>query len=146
VEPSLAFLLTPVVLGAVLIWNFAVLSAVQLTVRLIGAYSPRQTAVAAVLLTLASIPIAALLLFAADASANQQTLEALRARGLAFAQAYAFQQRLAWFPLAIALTTVAGFVIIRARLRFKRTRSALAAALGIGLLSAPWVMFLHLPT
>jgi hypothetical protein len=146
VESSVAFLLSPPVLGALLIWNFAVLSAVQLTVRLIGAYSPRQTAVAAVLLTLVGIPIALLLLFAADASASQQTLDALRARGLAYAQAYVFQQRLTWFPLGIALTALAGFAIIRARLRFKRTRSALAAALGIGLLSAPWVAFLHLPT
>jgi hypothetical protein len=145
-DATVAFLLSPLVLAALLIWNFAVLSAVQLTVRLIGAYSVRDTAVAAVLLTLVVVPIGALLVVLATSTADAGVAAGLRARGLAYYQAYAFQQRLMWFPLGIALTAIAGFVIIRARLRFKRTRSAVVAACGIGLLSAPWVIFLRLPT
>ena len=145
-DPTLAFVLSPAMLAALVVWNFAVVSAVQLTVRLIGAYSARESVIAAVLLTVASLPIAALLLLVSNAGLDPATLAALRARGLAYEQAYVFQQRLTWFPLAVVLTAVAGWVIIRARLRFKRTRSAVVAALGIGLLSAPWEVFLHFPS
>jgi hypothetical protein len=143
---TLGFLFSPLTLAALLAWNFAVLSAVQLTVRLIGAYAPRATAFSALLLTLASLPIGAALVLVAQLSLDADVTMGLRARGLAAYQAYVFQQRLTWFPLAVVLTAVAGFVIIRATLRFKRTRSAVVAALGIGVLSAPWAVFLRLPS
>jgi hypothetical protein len=143
---TLGFLFSPLTLAALLAWNFAVLSAVQLTVRLIGAYAPLATARSALLLTLASLPIGAAVVLVAQLGLDADVTMGLRARGLAAYQAYVFQQRLTWFPLAVVLTAVAGFVIIRKTLRFKRTRSALVAALGIGILSAPWAVFLRLPS
>ncbi len=143
---TLLFLISPPVLLALVVWNFAVLSAVQLTVRLIGAYSPLATAISAILLTAASLPITALYLLLVEFTLSPGAMAGARARGLAAFQALVFQQRLLWFPLAVVLTAVVGFVIIRATLRFKRTRSAVVAAIGIGLLSAPWVAFLHLPS
>ena len=142
---TLAFATSPLVLAVMLVWNFAVLSAVQLTVRLIGAYSPTSTAFAALLLTVAGVPVGMALLGLTQFTFDPTVAAELRARGLALFQAYAFQQRLTWFPAAIVLTAGVGFVIIRKTLRFKRTRSAVAAAVGIGLLSAPWVVFLKLP-
>ena len=143
---TLAFVVSPPVLLGLLVWNFGVLSAVQLTVRLIGAYSPRSTVISAMLLTLAVLPIAALFLFLTTLIMDDALLPGLRARGVLYLQAYVFQQRLLLFPLAIVATGLVGFVIIRATLRFRRTMSAVAAAAGIGVLAAPWVVFLQLPT
>ena len=142
---TLLFLVSPPVLAGLLVWNFAVLSAVQLTVRLIGAFSVLSTMRSALILTVVCIPIAAVFLFASDLTMNEEMNARARERGIGFYQAYIFQQRMLVFPIAILLTTVIGFFVIRATLRFKRTRSAVVAAIGIGVLSAPWLAFLHFP-
>ena len=49
--------LSPLGLVIALGWNFAVLASIQLTVRLIRAFSLRTTALAAVLLTSATVPL-----------------------------------------------------------------------------------------
>ena len=58
---TLAILLQPGWLAVLLAWNFAVLSAAQLTIRLIMAFSVRLTLLAAVVLTAAALLIAAIL-------------------------------------------------------------------------------------
>jgi hypothetical protein len=113
-------LLSPLGLGLALLWSFAVLASVQLTVRLIMAFSVKRTAIAAVVLTAVTVPlsVAYLLLFG----------RALRA-----------------MPLAILLTALAGYVIADRVLGFRRQRSTIIAAIGIGLLSAPWGVLLIRP-
>ena len=143
---TFGLLISPPVLAGILIWNFAVLSAVQLTVRLIGAYAFWPTVRAALLLTLSVLAVAVLHLFLAQQITDDGVLSAMRQRGAAYAQTYVFQQRLLMFPLAIVFVGLAGFAIIRRALRFKRTLSAVIAAIGIGLLSAPWLVFVDLPT
>jgi hypothetical protein len=146
VNETLSFVLSPPALFGMLVWNFAVLSAIQLTVRLIGAYSALSTARSAIVLTVATLAITVLFLVFTDFTLDPAALERVRARGLIAFQAYVFQHRLLWFPLGIAVTAVAGYAVSRTMLRFKRMRSAVVAALGIGLLSAPWLVFLSLPT
>jgi hypothetical protein len=110
-------LLSPLALLLALVWNFAVLASVQLTVRLIMAFSPFKTLLAAVVLTLVTVPLSVVYLAV-------------------------FGQSLAAFPLAMLLTAVAGFVIADRVLGFRRQRSTIVAAIGIGVLSAPWGIFL----
>jgi hypothetical protein len=110
-------LLSPVALAFALVWNFAVLASVQLTVRLIMAFSPARTVLAAVILTLVTVP-------------------------LSLAYYAVFGQSLTAMPLAMLLTAVAGFVVADRVLGFRRQRSTIVAAIGIGVLSAPWGVFL----
>lgn len=112
---TLAALLQPGALGALLVWNFAVLSAAQLTIRLIMAYSVRLTLGAAVVMTLADLPIAA----AYDLVAGPQT---------------SLATRLELLPATILLTGLAGFAVARWILKIKRLRGQVIAALMIGLL------------
>ena len=88
--------------------------------RLIRAFSLRTTVWAAVLLTAATAP-------------------------LTLAYSLLLRNSLAWLPAAIALTGAIGFVIALRVLRFRRQRSAVVAAFGIGLLAAPWGAFLIRP-
>jgi hypothetical protein len=97
-------------------WNFAVLSSIQLTVRLIRAYSIATTALATLALTLGSLPIA--LLYAVVLRAN-----------------------LAWYPLAMVLSGLLGFAVAHFLLQLRRLRGRLTAALGTALLSGPWPVF-----
>jgi uncharacterized membrane protein YjdF len=108
-------MLQPGALVALVVWNFAVLSAAQLTIRLIMAYSVRLTLLAAVVLSLAALPVAAMYdrIVAPEAS---------------------LATRLAWAPLAMFLNGLAGFAIARWVLRIRRLRGQVAAALMIGLL------------
>lgn len=115
-EPAGA-LLAPLALLAAVLWNFAVLASVQLTVRLIRAFAFRRTCLAACALTLATVPLTILYRVVLD-------------RGLG------------WLPAMVAVTAVVGYVVALRLLRFRRRRSAVVAALGIGLLSAPWGAFL----
>jgi hypothetical protein len=48
-------------------------------------------------------------------------------------------------PLAMLITAIAGYVVADRVLGFRRQRSTVAAAIGIGLLSAPWGVFLVRP-
>ena len=110
-------LLSPTALALALIWNFAVLASVQLTVRLIMAFSPTKTLLASLVLTVVTVP-------------------------LSVAYYLIFGQSLSTMPLAMLLTAVAGFVVADRVLGFRRQRSTVAAAIGIGVLSAPWGVFL----
>jgi hypothetical protein len=108
-------LLEPWALVALYVWSFGVLSAAQLTIRLIMAFSVRLTLVAAAVLTLAAIAIAAVydLLFDHPAS---------------------LAARLQLAPVPMLLMAIAGFGIARWVLRIRRLRGQLIAALMVGLL------------
>jgi hypothetical protein len=116
---TLSAFLRPEGFVGLLSWNFLVLSAAQLTIRLIMAYSLRNTLRGALVLTLLSFPIAAvydLLTLLTDPQAS-------------------FTTRLHWAFLPMTLMAVAGFATARWVLRFKRTRGQVVAAAMIGLLA-----------
>jgi hypothetical protein len=112
---TLTILLQPVWLAALLGWNFAVLSAAQLTIRLIMAYSVRTTLLAAVVLTGIALLVAAIF---DQVLGNQSVLST----------------RLAWAPLPMLLMAVSGFAVARWLLRIKRLRGQLIAGLMVGIL------------
>jgi len=113
---TLSAFLQPVGLVALLLWSFLVLAACQLTIRLIMAFSVRSTFVAAVVLTLAALPIAAVYdwLVGPDPS---------------------YGLRLARVPVPMALMALAGFAAARWVFRFKRLRGQIIAAAMVGLLA-----------
>jgi putative effector of murein hydrolase len=113
-------LLSPLGLGLALIWSFAVLASVQLTVRLIMAFSVKKTAIASVVLTAITVPISV-------------------------AYLYLFGRTLTWMPLAMLVTAIGGYVVADRVLGFRRQRSTIVAAIGIGVLSAPWGALLAPP-
>jgi hypothetical protein len=112
---TLPALVQPLALGALVLWNFAILSAAQLTIRLIMAYSVRLTVVAAVVLTVVDLPIAAISDAAVGPGASLAT-------------------RLVFAPLTMVLTGVTGFAIAHWLLRIKRLRGQVVAAVMVGLL------------
>ena len=112
--------LSPLGLALALGWNFAVLASIQLTVRLIRAFSVRTTALAALLLTAVTVPMT-----------------------LAFN--LILRNALGWLPALMLATGVVGFLIAARVLRFRRRRSTVVAAIGIALLSSPWAAFLVRP-
>ena len=112
---TLATLLQPIWLVGVLMWSFMVLSAAQLTIRLIMAFSVRPTFIAAVVLALSALPIAAVYDLLVGPQASLAT-------------------RLSWAPLAMLLMGVAGFAIARWLLRIRRVRGQIIASLMVGLL------------
>jgi len=114
-------LLTPTGLALTYVWSYAVLASVQLTVRLIMAFSVARTARGALALTLVTIPLSLVYLVL-------------------------FGQSLTPLPLAMLVTGAAGYVIADRVLAFRRQRSTIAAAIGIGLLGAPWGVFLIRPS
>ena len=109
-------LFTPLGLVLWLVWNFAVLSSIQLTVRLIRAFSIRATLLGAVAFTVGSLPIAYL----------YHTV---------------LQSAFAWYPLAMLLTGLLGFAVAHYLLHLKRLRGRIAAGFGTALLSGPWPLF-----
>jgi len=113
-------LLSPLGIGLALIWSFAVLASVQLTVRLIMAFSVRRTVLGALALTALTVP-------------------------LSVGYLAIFGQSLTPMPLAMLVTAIGGYVVADRVLGFRRQRSTVAAAIGIGLLSAPWGVFLIRP-
>ena len=100
-------------------WNAAVLASIQLTVRLIRAFSIPVTLRGAVALTAGTLPIALL-------------------------HARVFGNNLAFYPLSMLLTGLVGFAVAHYVLRLKRLRGRLAAALGTAILSGPWPVYLDL--
>ena len=112
---TLATLVQPGWLAVLLAWSFVVLSAVQLTVRLIMAYSVRQTLLASVVLAVAALPIAAAYDLAVGPQASLAT-------------------RLARAPVPMLLMGLAGFAVSRWLLRIRRLRGQLVAAAMVGLL------------
>lgn len=113
-------LLTPTSLALSYVWSFAVLASVQLTVRLIMAFSVKKTAIGAVALTVVTLV-------------------------LSLAYLALFGQSMDPLPVAMLVTAAAGYVIADRILGFRRQRSTIAAAIGIGLLGAPWGVFLIRP-
>ena len=113
---TLAAFLTPLGLVALFVWCFVVLSAVQLTVRLIMAFSVRATLRAAAVLAVLSLPIAAI-------------YDALTGPHASFAT------RLDWALVPVVLMALAGFVTARWVLRFKRLRGQVVAAGMVGILA-----------
>ena len=109
-------------LAVLLAWNFVVLAAAQLTIRLIMAFSVRTTFVGAIVLTVFSVLVG---LFYELVVGPQATLTT----------------RLTTLPLAMLLEGVAGFVVARWVLRIRRLRGQLVAAFMVGLL-APQVFAL----
>jgi hypothetical protein len=111
----LRLFLEPWWFAAVLVWNFAVLTAAQLTIRLIMAYSIRRTVVAAVILSLVALPVAAVYDLVAGPSAS-------------------LNGRLSWAPVPMLLMGVAGFGVARSLLHIKRMRGQVIAGIMVGLL------------
>jgi hypothetical protein len=112
---TLATLLQPVWLVGLLLWSFMVLAAAQLTIRLIMAFSVRLTFIAAIVLSVAALPIAAIYDFVVGPNAS-------------------LSARLSAAPLAMVLMGLAGFAIARWVLRIRRTRGQIIAGLMVGLL------------
>ena len=112
---TLATLLQPAWLVGLVLWSFMVLSAAQLTIRLIMAFSVRLTFVAAVVLSVAALPIAAVYDFVVG---PQATLSA----------------RLTAAPIPMLLMGLAGFLIARWLLSIRRLRGQIIAGVMVGLL------------
>jgi hypothetical protein len=105
----------PVTVVVLYVWSFGVLSAAQLTIRLIMAFNVRLTLVAAVVLTI----VALLIGLAENAALGEQATLA---------------QRVQLAPLPMLLMAIAGFAIARWLLRIKRLRGQVIAGLMVGLL------------
>jgi hypothetical protein len=110
-----ATLVQPLAIVALYVWSFGVLSAAQLTIRLIMAFSVRLTLLAAIALTVAALAVALVY----DA---------------AFGAQLALSQRVQLAPVPMLLMAVAGFAIARWLLRIKRLRGQVIAGLMVGLL------------
>jgi putative effector of murein hydrolase len=96
-------------------WNFAVLSAAQVTIRLIMAFSVRRTVLAAVVLSVIALPVAAIY---ATVLGPQPSLA----------------ERLNWAPVPMILMGVAGFALARWMFRIRRLRGQIIAGVMVGLL------------
>ena len=92
-------------------WNVAVLASIQLTVRLIRAFSVPTTLLGAAALTAGTLPIALVqfLLFGPDPR---------------------------WYPLALAPTAIVGYLVARYVLRIRRLRGRIVAAFGTAAVAA----------
>ena len=112
---TLGLLLQPAWLVGLLAWNFLVLSAAQLTIRLIMAFSVRLTLAAALALTILSLLVAAVY----ELALGSRT-------GLA--------ARLELAPVSMVLMGLAGFAVARWVLRIRRTRGQIIAGAMVGLL------------
>lgn len=113
---TLAALLTPVGLLALLVWEFVVVAAAQLTIRLIMAFSVRTTALGALALAVAALPIAAVY----DALIGPTP---------------SYAARLNWILVPMLLMALAGYATGRWILKLRRQRGRVVAALMIGLLA-----------
>ena len=112
---TLAIFLQPGWFAVVVAWSFAVLSAAQLTIRLIMAFSVRLTLVAALVVSVAALPIAAI----SDVVVGPLPSLALR---------------LSWLPLPMVLMGLVGFAVARWLLRIRRLRGQIIAGFMVGLL------------
>jgi hypothetical protein len=137
------FLLSPAGLLIAYGWTFASLAAVQLTVRLILRFDLRETALAALWLTIAAV-VLALIFFHLSAPAPPPSTAngvAPPATASPLTTPAVVQQRLAWTPLvAIPLLAVTWWVA--RRVLGMRPRAAAVCALAMALLIVPWLPFL----
>jgi hypothetical protein len=108
-------MLQPIALAALYVWSFAVLSAAQLTIRLILAFSVRLTLLAALVLSVAALLVAAIWDLALGPTPGLST-----------------RVELALVPMV--LMAVAGFAIARWVLRLRRLRGQVIGGLMVGLL------------
>ncbi|MFN8524864.1 MAG: hypothetical protein U0821_17350 [Chloroflexota bacterium] len=113
-------LLSPTGLGLAFAWNVTALASLQLTVRLIRAFSLARTALAGAWLTTVSVPVA-------------------------FGFSAMLQADPRWLPLGMATVGVAGYVVARRVLRIRRQRGAVVAAVGTAILCGPWTALLVQP-
>jgi hypothetical protein len=113
---TLSVLAQPGWLAVLLAWNFVVLAAAQLTIRLIMAFSVRTTLVGAIVLTVLSLVVGLVY----EAVVGPQP---------------SLTTRLTTLPLAMLLEGIAGFVVARWVLRIRRLRGQLVAAVMVGLLA-----------
>jgi putative effector of murein hydrolase len=112
---TLGTFLQPTWIVILLAWSFIVLSAVQLTVRLIRAYSIPSTALAAVVLTLLTLMVSVPFDLALGADPGLGRLIELA-------------------PLAMVLMGLAGYGVARWVLKFRRVRGQVVAGCMVGLL------------
>ena len=112
---TLTTFLQPGWFAVLIAWNFAVLSAAQLTIRLIMAFSVRLTLRAAVAVSVAALPIAGFY----DLLVGPQASLAVR---------------LGWAPVPMVLMGVVGFATARWLLRIRRLRGQIIAGFMVGLL------------
>jgi hypothetical protein len=105
----------PLTVAALYVWSFGVLSAAQVTIRLIMAYKLRLTLIAALVLTVAALLIG-------------QVEQALVGPSASLAQ------RIQVMPLLMLWMAFVGFAIARWVLRIKRLRGQVVAGLMVGLL------------
>ncbi len=120
-----AALVQPWALVAQYVWSFGVLSAAQLTIRLIMGFSVRLTLLAALLLSVAAIVVAGIVDVVVGSDASLAT-------------------RIQTAPLPMLLMALAGFCIARWVLRIKRLRGQIVTSLMVGLLD-PHLFQLALP-
>ena len=112
---TLATFLQPVWLITLLGWNFAVLAAAQLTIRLIMAFSVRTTVLGALALTVGTLAVAVVYDLASGPQPSLAT-------------------RLTLAPLPMLLEGLAGFAVARWVLRIRRMRGQVIAGLMVGVL------------
>src|SRR5579859_1147977 len=105
---TLATFLQPQWFAVLVAWNFAVLSAAQLTIRLIMAFSVRLTLLAALTLSVVGLLVA----IAYDVLIGSQAPVA---------------RRLAWVPVSMILMGLFGFGSARYQLRIRRLRGQIIA-------------------
>ncbi|HLH21750.1 MAG TPA: hypothetical protein VK066_04465 [Chloroflexota bacterium] len=140
---AVGFFLSPAGLLLAYLWTFASLTAVQLTVRLIMRFDVRETALAALWLTLAAAVVGLAFIYVTAPAVSLADVERLRQQGEAagvgdqLAQLYVVQQRLPWAPLALVPLGAASWWVVR-RVLHIRQRSALLAATALALLLLPW--------
>src|SRR5690349_2926915 len=112
------FFLSPVGLLLTYLWTFASLTAVQLTVRLIMRFSPRETALAALWLTIVAAIVGLAFVYLTAPAVHPDEVERLRLQGEAagvgdqLAQLYVVQQRLVWAPLALVPLGLASWWVV----------------------------------
>jgi Na+(H+)/acetate symporter ActP len=112
----LRLFLEPGWFAALLAWSFAVLTAAQLTIRLIMAFSIRRTVAGAIVLSLVALPVAAVY-------------------DLVVGPEPSLSQRLHWVPVPMVLMGLAGFGVARWLFRIKRMRGQIIAGMMVGLLA-----------
>lgn len=122
---TLEALLSPLGLAALLAWSFIVLAAIQLTIRLIMAFSIRTTAVGALVLAALTLPVALAFDLAAGVDAGLGRYVDL-------------------VLVPVLLMALVGFAVARWALRFKRTRGQVVAAAMTGVLCGPALLVPHL--
>lgn len=140
---AIGFFLSPAGLLLTYVWTFASLTAIQLTVRLIMRFDVRETALAALWLTLAAAAVGLAFVFVTAPAVSAADVERLRQQGQAaglgdqLAQLYVVQQRLVWVPLALLPLGAACWGVVRHVLHV-RQRSAILAAAALAVLLLPW--------